>query len=228
MIIRCQEIIFENVLIAKSCRKVKDFRSPTLQKKKMTHNDHFHKFKNKKNDQVLSRNIYTVFLIFSSNLNVKSIHSSESRLKESSLQKTFDVRNQANERYVTFQFPQFISKKNIKHSKIFQKSNFNNDYEVTILNHQIEDHEETIFILDYFSHRLRLTKKKKPKILKKHIKKLTKEIEYLRQELTYYKNIRKVLMMFMKNINESHRMIKNALYETFKNVAIFEQRFLNY
>ena len=194
-------------------------------KKKMTHNNHFHKFKNERNDQILSRSIYTIFSIASPNLNDKS---TKFRLREFSSQKTFDVKNQTNERYITFQFPQSISRKNKKHFKIFQKSSFSNDYEVTTLNHQIENHENTIFILNYFSHRLRLTKEKKPETLKKHMKKLTKKIEYLRQELIYYKNTRKVLMKFYESIDELHRMIKNALCETIKSVAISEQRFLNY
>ena len=57
---------------------------------------------------------------------------------------------------------------------------------------------------------------------------LTKEIKYLRQELVYYKDTRKVLMKFYESIDELHRMIENALCETVKNVAISEQRFLNY
>ena len=194
----------------------------------MTHNNHSHKFKSERNDQVLSRSIYTVLLIISPNLNDKSTHRSESRLKEFFSSRALDVRNQANERYVTFQFSQSTSKKNIKHSRISQRPDFSNDYEVTTLDHQIEDHEETIFILDYLSHWLRLTKEKKPKTLKEHIEELTKEIEYLRQELAYYKDTRKVLMKFYESMNESHRMIENALYETIKDVAIFEQRLLNY
>lgn len=168
----------------------------------MAHNDHSHKSKNRRNNQVLPRSTYTVPLIAFPNLNAKSVHRSESRPKESSSQRAFGVGN--------------------------QRSGFNNDYEVTALDHQIEDHERTTFILDYLPHRLRLTKEKKSKTLKKHIKKLTKEIEYLRQKLTYYKDTRKVLMRFYDSINESHRMIRNALCETFKDVAIFEQRLLNY
>lgn len=194
----------------------------------MTYNDDSHKFKNMKNDQVLSRNIYTVLLIISSNFNDKSIHKLKSWRKKFSSQSILSVKNQANKRYVTFQLSQFISKRNIKHSKNFQRSDFSNDYEVTTLNHQIKNHEKTIFILNYFSHRLKLKKEKKTKSLKKHIKKWTKKIEYLRQELIYYKNTRKILMKFYENINESHRMIKNILCETFKNVAISEQRLLNY
>ena len=60
------------------------------------------------------------------------------------------------------------------------------------------------------------------------MKELTKEIEYLRQELAYYKNTRKVLMKFYGSIDELHRMIGNALCETIKGVAISEQRFLDY
>lgn len=74
----------------------------------------------------------------------------------------------------------------------------------------------------FFSHRRFFTKKRKPKILKKHIKKLTKKIEYLRQKLIYYKNIRKVSMRFCENVDEFYRMIKNVLRETFKNIAISE------
>ena len=138
------------------------------------------------------------------------------------------MENQANERYVTFQLSQFTSRGNIKHSRISQRSGFSSDYEVTALNHQIGDHEETTSTLNYLPHRLRLTKEKKPEILKKHIKELTKEIEYLRQKLAYYKDTRKVLMKFYESIDESHRMIGNALYETAKGVAISEQRLLDY
>ena len=138
------------------------------------------------------------------------------------------MRNQANERYVTFQLPQSISKENKKHSKISQRSDFSNDYEMTALNHQIENHEKTIFILNYLPHRLRLTKEKKLETLKRHMKELTKKIEYLRQKLAYYKNTRKVLMKFYESIDELHRVIENALCETVKNVAISEQRLLDY
>ena len=96
------------------------------------------------------------------------------------------------------------------------------------LNHQIEDHEGTIFILNYFPHRLRLTKENKLETLKEHIEELMKKMKYLRQKLAYYESTRKILMRFYENINESHRMIKNVLCETIKNVATSEQRFLNY
>jgi exonuclease VII small subunit len=133
-----------------------------------------------------------------------------------------------NKRHVTFQFSSFISRKKVEQSIHFRESRINSNYEITALNHCIEDHEETIFILKCFSHRLRLTKEKKLKTLKKHVKKLTTEIEYLRQELVYYKNTREVLMRLYKSINESHQMMKNALCETIKDVAIFEQRLLKY
>ncbi len=99
---------------------------------------------------------------------------------------------------------------------------------MTTLNHCIDDHEKTIFNLKCLSHRLRLTKEKKLKTLKEHVEELTKEIEYLRQELVYYKNTREVLMRLYKSINESHQVMKSALCETFKDVAIFEQRLLKY
>ena len=183
----------------------------------MAHNNHSHKFKNRRNDQVLPRSTYTVPLIASPNLNGKS---AESRPRESSSQRAFGVGNQANERYVTFQLPQSTSRGNIKHSRISQRPGFSNDYEVTALDHQIGDHGGTTSTLDYLPHRLRLTKEKKPETLKGHIEELTREIGYLRQELAYYKDTRKVLMKFYESIDESHRMIGNALYETAKGVAI--------
>ena len=64
--------------------------------------------------------------------------------------------------------------------------------------------------------------------MKGHIEELTREIRYLRQELAYYKDTRKVLMKFYESIDESHRMIGNALYETAKGVAISEKRLLDY
>ena len=152
-------------MVTKSCKK-KKISAIDLVKKKMAHNNHSHKFKNGKNDQILFRNIYTVSLIASPNFNGKSAHKSESRLKKSFSPRAFGVENQANERYVTFQLPQSTSRGNIKHSRISQKSGFSSDYEVTALDHQIGDHGGTTSTLDYLPHRLRLTKEKKPEKMK--------------------------------------------------------------
>jgi predicted ribosome quality control (RQC) complex YloA/Tae2 family protein len=133
-----------------------------------------------------------------------------------------------NRRHVTFQLSSSITREKGEQSIHSRESRISSNYEVTTLNHCIEDHEETIFTLKCLSHRLRLTKEKKLKTLKEHVEELTKEIEYLRQELVYYKNIREVLMRLYKSINESHQAIKSALCEAFKGVAIFEQRLLKY
>jgi 4-hydroxy-3-methylbut-2-enyl diphosphate reductase IspH len=133
-----------------------------------------------------------------------------------------------NRRHVIFQFSSSISREKEEQFDRSRESRISSDYEVTTLDHYIEDHEKTIFTLECFSHRLRLTKQKKLKTLKEHVKKLTKKIEYFRQELVYYKNTREILMRLYESINESHQMMKNTLCETFKDVAIFEQRFLKY
>ncbi len=59
--------------------------------------------------------------------------------------------------------------------------------------------------------------------MKERLEKLTKEVEYLRQELIYYKDTRQALMKFFESIDKSQRMIESVLRETSRNVTIFEQ-----
>lgn len=71
-------------------------------------------------------------------------------------------------------------------------------------------------------HRRRFTKGRKLETLKGHIKELTRKIGYLRQELAYYKDTRKVPMRFCESVDEFHRMVGNVLRETSKGIAISE------
>ncbi len=52
------------------------------------------------------------------------------------------------------------------------------------------------------------------------IEELKKEVEYLQQELIYYKDTRQILMKFFENIDQSQRMIKSVLRETSRNVTV--------
>ena len=98
-----------------------------------------------------------------------------------------------NKRHVAFQLSQFISKEKKEQSAHFRKSRINNDYEMTVLNHYVENHKKTIFTLKCFSHRLRLTKKKKPKTLKTHINDLfiSFDIEFC-LDIFYYRKYRSI------------------------------------
>jgi hypothetical protein len=57
--------------------------------------------------------------------------------------------------------------------------------------------------------------------MKERIEKLKKEVEYLWQELIYYKNTRQALMKFFESIDKSQRMIESVLHKTSRNVTIF-------
>lgn len=92
---------------------------------------------------------------------------------------------------------------NKQHVAFQLKSRFNSDFEVMILNQCNKNHEETTSFLKCFSHRLRITKKHQSNNMKMRIEKLTKKVEYLRQEVIYYKNICQVLMKFFENIDQS-------------------------
>jgi hypothetical protein len=103
------------------------------------------------------------------------------------------------------------------------KSRFSSDFEVIALDHRNKNHEETISILKCLSHRLRIRKEHQSNTMKERLEKLTREVEYLRQELIYYKDTRQALMKFFESIDKSQRMIKSVLRETSRNVTIFEQ-----
>jgi septal ring factor EnvC (AmiA/AmiB activator) len=103
------------------------------------------------------------------------------------------------------------------------KSRFSSDFEVIALDHRNKNHEETISILKCLSHRLRIRKEHQSNTMKERLEKLTKEVEYLRQELIYYKDTRQALMKFFESIDKSQRMIESVLRETSRNVTIFEQ-----
>ncbi len=100
------------------------------------------------------------------------------------------------------------------------KSRFSSDFEVIILNQCNKDHEEITSFLKCFSHRLRIIKKHQSNNMKMRIEELTKEVEYLRQEVIYYKDTRQVLIKFFENIDQSQRMIKSVLREAFRNVTV--------
>ncbi len=57
--------------------------------------------------------------------------------------------------------------------------------------------------------------------MKMRIEELTKKVEYLRQELIYYKDTRQVLMKFFESIDQSQRMIESVLREASRNVTIW-------
>jgi predicted acylesterase/phospholipase RssA len=133
-----------------------------------------------------------------------------------------------NRRHVAFQIPQSTSREKEEQSGHSRGSRISSDYEVTALDHLIGDHGGTTSTLECLPHRLRLTKEKEPETLKEHIEKLTRENGYLRQELAYYKETREILMRLYGSINESHRLMEDALCEASKGFATSEQRLLEY
>ena len=65
-----------------------------------------------------------------------------------------------NKCYVTFRFLQFISRMSKKQFKVFQKSDFNNDYKVTTLNYQIENYKKNDFYVKLLFTQMTINEKK--------------------------------------------------------------------
>lgn len=204
----------------------------------MPHNDQPQMLSNRNNNLLLPRSIYNnVFPPNSQNHDRKSAQRSEFRSREFLLPRAYGDVNPSDKRkfddelmrhHVTSQPPQPTSRVTSDNFDHYRGPRLNRDHEVTALDHCIEDHGGTTSTLDCLPHRLRITKEKKSRTMKEHMEDLTREIGYLRQELAYYKDTREVLMRFHESISDSHRVMKVALCEMSKGVAISEQRLLDY
>ena len=196
--------------------------------------DNSQKFNGHRDGLYKSSSIYTPSSAASQNLKSMLAQGSEFPHRVS-LQKTLDGANSANnrkvekssKRHVAFQSSQSPSRVKSMGPGYARGSLVSRYNDVTALDHLVEDYGGTTSTLECLPHRLQM-RKKKPKNLKERIEDLTVENGYLQDELAYYKDTRAVLMRFFDNIDESHRMMKGAIYEASKDVAISEQRLLGY
>ena len=197
--------------------------------------DKSQKFNEHRDELYLSSSIYTASSAASQNLDSMSALGSELPHRAIFLQKTLDGANSANRRkleklskhHVAFQSSQSPSRVTSMGPDYAPGSLVSRYNDVTASDHLVEDRGGTTSTLECLPHRLQM-RKKKPKNMKGRIEELTIENGYLQEELAYYKGTRAVLMRFFGSIKESHQMMKNAIYEVSKDVAISEQRLLDY
>lgn len=100
--------------------------------------------------------------------------------------------------------------------------------DVTALDHHIAVHSGTTSSLECLPHRLRISKVQRTSAPQQRIEELVRDIGHLNQELSYYKNTRKVLMKLFDSVKASHEALQIAVAEADRELAISEQRYVSY
>ena len=178
---------------------------------------------------------YTVSSAMSQSLNDKPSSRAEFPINEASLRTEFDDANLFNQckversskPHVAFQASQSTSIVKAMSPGSPRKLPVSRFNDVTALDHHIGCHGGTTSTSECLPHRLRV-RSKNSKSVKARNEELTIENGYLQEELAYHKDTREVLMRFFESINEAHRLMKAALYQTSRSEAISEQRLLDY
>ena len=99
---------------------------------------------------------------------------------------------------------------------------------MTALDHRIAVHGGTTSTIECLPHRLRISKFQQTPGPQQRIEELVRDVGHLNQELSYYKDTRKVLMKLLTSVKESHEALQAAVVEADRELAISEQRYIRY
>lgn len=99
---------------------------------------------------------------------------------------------------------------------------------MTPLDHQIAAHGGTTSTIECLPHRLRISKVQRISGPQQRIEELVRDVGHLNQELSYYKDTRKVLMKLFDSVKASHEALQVAVAEADRELAISEQRYVSY
>lgn len=100
--------------------------------------------------------------------------------------------------------------------------------DVTALDHHIAVHGGTTSTIECLPHRLRISKVQRTSGPQQRIEELVRDVGHLNQELSYYKDTRKVLMKLFDSVKASHEALQVAVAEADRELAISEQRYVSY
>lgn len=100
--------------------------------------------------------------------------------------------------------------------------------DVTALDHQIAVHGGTTSTIECLPHRLRISKAQQTSGPQQRIEELVRDIGNLNQELSYYKDTRKVFMKLFDSVKASQETLQAAVAEADRELAISEQRYVRY
>lgn len=100
--------------------------------------------------------------------------------------------------------------------------------DVTPLDHQIAAHGGTTSTIECLPHRLRVSKVQRTSGPQQRIEELVRDVGHLNQELSYYKDTRKVFMKLYNSVKASQELLRVAVAEADRELVISEQRYMSY
>lgn len=134
------------------------------------------------------------------------------------------------QRRVTFQTPPPKREPSETHPALRQRERPRSGRagDVTALDHRIAVYGGTTSTVECLPHRLRITKVQQTSDPQQRIEELVRDVGHLNQELSYYKDTRKVLMKLFDSVKASHATLQAAVAEADRELAISEQRYVRY
>ena len=100
--------------------------------------------------------------------------------------------------------------------------------DVTALDHQISIHGGTSSTIECLPHRLRISKVQQISSPQQRIEELVRDVGHLNQEMSYYKDTRKIFMKLFEAVKISNEALQAAVSEADRELAISEQRYVRY
>lgn len=134
------------------------------------------------------------------------------------------------QRRVTFQTPPPKRELSETHPALRQRQRPHSGRagDVTALDHRIAVHGGTTSTIECLPHRLRISKVQQTSGPQQRIEELVRDVGNLNQELSYYKDTRKVLLKLFDSVKASHEALQAAVAEADRELAISEQRYIRY
>ena len=119
------------------------------------------------------------------------------------------------QRRVTFQTPPTNRAPSETHPALRQRERPRSGpaVDVTAPDHQIAVHGGTTSTIECLPHRLRISKGQRTSGPQQRIEELVRDVGHLNQELSYYKDTRKVLMKLFDSVKASHEALRVAMAE---------------
>lgn len=134
------------------------------------------------------------------------------------------------QRRVTFRTPPLKREPSETHPALRQRERPRSGRagDVTALDHHIAAHGGTTSTIECLPHRLRVSKVQRVSGPQQRIEELVRDVGNLNQELSYYKDTRKVLMKLFNSVKASHDALQAAVTEADRELAISEQRYVRF
>ncbi len=136
----------------------------------------------------------------------------------------------ATQRRVTFQTPLPRGGSSGVHPALRQRErpHSGRPQDVTALDHQISIHGGTTSTIECLPHRLRISKVQRISSPQQRIEELVRDVGHLNQEMSYYKDTRKVFIKLFDAVRSSNEALQAAVSEADRELAISEQRYVRY